>query len=97
MDEICQQAIKIFNGKLVHIYKPSDYIHPAAVDVIDDLVADDPRWDNNATLTNYRVRKKIALERKNKPLRTKKDPLQSYLKRMEIEARKRKKYASTRS
>ena len=93
MDEMCQWLVEKYDGKVVHNCGPDDYIHPAILDVVDHMVGDDPRWANNASLSNYRQRKSQAL--KNKPLRTADDKLQSYLKQLEMAAMRRRKYAST--
>ena len=94
MDKNCQWLVDKLNGKVVHKCGPEDYIHPNIVDVVDHMVADDPAWSNNPSLVNYRQRKSQA--RKNKPLRTADDKLQSYLKQLEIAAKVRSKYASTK-
>ncbi len=93
MDKHCQELIDKCDGKVVHSVGPDDYIHPAILDVVDHMVGDDPRWTNNPSLSSYRHRKATA--RKNKPLRTQDDKLQSYLKQLEKSAKQRRKYAST--
>ena len=92
MDKTCQELIDKFNGKVVHTVGPTDYIHPAILDVIDHMVGDDPQWTNNPSLSSYRHRRATA--RKNKPLRTQDDKLQSYLKQLEKTAKRSRKYAS---
>ena len=80
---------------MVYDVGPDDYIHPAIMDVVDHMVGDDPAWERNPHLTSYRARMKAkAKQDKNKLLRTEKDTLQSYCKRMTDRAR-RAKYASS--
>ena len=93
MDDLCQWLVEKYDGKVVHNIGPKDYIHPAILDVVDSMVGDDPAWDNNPSLSSYRHRRAAA--RKNKPLRTADDKLQSYLKQLEASAKRRRKYAST--
>jgi hypothetical protein len=97
MSPVCQELIDKFGGKVVHEVGPQDYIHPAIIDVVDWAVGDDPLWKNNPHLASYRARKKAKEETdRNLLLRTEKDTLQSYLKRLKHRAR-RASYAIPRS
>jgi hypothetical protein len=95
MDSTCQALIDKFGGKVVYDVGPDDYIHPAIMEVIDHMVGNDPQWARNPHLASYRARKLAREEQdKNKLLRTEKDSLQSYCKRVTNLAR-RTKYASS--
>jgi hypothetical protein len=96
MNSTCQDIIDKFGGKIVYDVGPDDYIHPAVMEAVDHMVGDDPLWERNPHLASYRARMKAKAEQdKNKLLRTEKDTLQSYLKRMKRLSKRTAKYASS--
>jgi hypothetical protein len=96
MDLACQAIIDKFGGKIVYDVGPDDYIHPAVMEAVDHMVGDDPLWERNPHLASYRARQRAKGEQdKNQLLRTEKDSLQSYLKRVNQLAKRTAKYAST--